>query len=299
MTRDEFGRMALGAPALQSIVMVTLPDCLLLKQWARQDGGDGDSAAAHIGGAFRRAQDALRAMLATSAEGSVSIETDDALLVIAPLGSDAAAGYLFDRSAPLGLVRLQVAQLNQHLSALVASIRGSRDLSGDLGVSAPPTVLPRPTAVPTPAPAPAAKLPQPSPLSVPPIAPPAASPPPAAPTRAPVPPVASAPPAASTRASAPSSYAQLAAAQRFQASPSAQAGGPAMTTDASARPRAVRLLEFFRRYAPDPHASMLRLSLRTGISLERLESPEAFDDTQVEVLAASVRDILGQDNVGV
>ena len=65
------------------------------------------------------------------------------------------------------------------------------------------------------------------------------------------------------------------------------------------RPRAVRLLEFLRRYAPDPHVTMLRLSLRTGIALEQLDRPEELDVSQVDQLAASVRDIIGQEQLGI
>lgn len=65
------------------------------------------------------------------------------------------------------------------------------------------------------------------------------------------------------------------------------------------RPRAVRLLEFLRRYAPDPHVTMLRLSLRTGISLEQLDRPEELDGSQIDQLAESVRDIIGQEQLGI
>jgi len=285
--KDDFGRMALGAPALQSITLVTLPDCLLLKQWSRDNDADGDSAAAHIGGAFRSAQDALRAVSSSKGTGSVSIETDEALVVISPLAVDAAAGFVFDRSAPLGLVRVQVAQLTEHLKGLLQSIRGSRDLSADLSSPSPsPSAPANPTVVMASPRGP--ELPQPSPLSVAPIPPPASTPPTATPAPAYAPPAPASPPAQTP-------------AQRFQASPPPpHASSPSLSAvDTKARPRSVRLLEFFRRYAPDPHASMLRLSLRTGISLDQLERPEALDEAQVEVLAGSVRDILGQDNVGV
>lgn len=77
---------------------------------------------------------------------------------------------------------------------------------------------------------------------------------------------------------------------------------PAPRTPSSiedSRPRAVRLLEFLRRYAPDPHVTMLRLSLRTGIALEQLDRPEELDVGQVDQLAASVRDIIGQEQLGI
>lgn len=64
-------------------------------------------------------------------------------------------------------------------------------------------------------------------------------------------------------------------------------------------PRAARLLEFLRRYAPDPHVTLLRLSLRTGIPLDQLDRPEELNESQVEKLADSVRDMIGQEQLGV
>jgi len=62
---------------------------------------------------------------------------------------------------------------------------------------------------------------------------------------------------------------------------------------AEQRPRAIRLVEFLQRYAPDPHAAMLRVSLQTGILLEVLERPESIDERDLEPIEESVKDILG------
>lgn len=247
MTREDIGRVAKGAPALHRVVVVTLPDCLLVKQWARSETQDAEAVAAHLGAAFRAAIDALRALGAAAPPDGLTIEARDCIVVVTALAEDAAAGFLFDRTAPLGLVRMQVRQLSEHLAGLVAGI--SRDL---------------PTTTPTAAESPNATA----------ISPPRATeaPRPAPSVRAPLVP----PPAPAATATP---------------APAAPAG--------ATRPRAVKLLEFFRRFAPDPHASMLRLSLRTGISLEALDQPEQLNEVQVEAIAASVSDILGQDPIGV
>ena len=59
------------------------------------------------------------------------------------------------------------------------------------------------------------------------------------------------------------------------------------------RPRGVRVMEFLNRYAPDPHAVLLRVSLRTRLPLEALEKPENLTEEQVAQVEASACEILG------
>lgn len=67
--------------------------------------------------------------------------------------------------------------------------------------------------------------------------------------------------------------------------------------DVAERPRAVRILEFLGRYAPDAHAVLKRVSLRSGITLEDLQRPESLSDQRVQALEGSVKDILGLENL--
>jgi predicted regulator of Ras-like GTPase activity (Roadblock/LC7/MglB family) len=268
MTKEDIGRIALGAPALQQVVLVSLPDCLPVKQWTRGEGRDSEAAAAHMGSLFRQAVDTARAAAARGKAQSITVETDDAVLMVTPLGPDAAAGFVFDRSAPLGLIRMQARQLSGHLAAIVPAPRDSIDLPPPEPV--PPSVLEHPDGPPRAAPL--GTSPAPSPTGWSRLEPAPAAPTIIAPARPTVVPTAT---PAST---------ELRAAPRSAAVP---------------RPRAVRLLEFFHRYAPDPHAATLRLSLRTGIGLEQLERPEGLSEDQVEALASAVRDILGQEQLGV
>ena len=65
-------------------------------------------------------------------------------------------------------------------------------------------------------------------------------------------------------------------------------------------PRAVRILEFLDRYAPDAHAVRHRVALRTGITYDTLQSSAAqLSPSQVEALEAAVCDILGLDRIEV
>ncbi len=63
------------------------------------------------------------------------------------------------------------------------------------------------------------------------------------------------------------------------------------------RSPAVRALEFVQRYAPDPHATMLRMSLKTGLTMEQLERPDELDDDQRQAIIDATEDILGLEHI--
>ena len=243
--KADLGRVALGAPALKEVFIVSNPDCLLIKSWARAGRDDAEDTAAQFGACFRSAAMALAAAAPSETTQAVTIEADGALLRLERVSDDIIAGFVFDRTAPLGLVHVQARQLRDHIQGSIEHF--SRP---DEAPAAPADAPPKPDA-----------------------------------------------------------DLRLATeidGMPFSKSPDdADATGrfpkpviPDVTTQPVARPRAVRLLDFFRRYAPDPHASLLRLSLRTGIPVERLETPDDLDDAQVDGIATAVRDILGQDQVG-
>ena len=59
------------------------------------------------------------------------------------------------------------------------------------------------------------------------------------------------------------------------------------------RPRGVRVTEFLNRYAPDPHAVMLRVALRTGIDRTLLAQPQSLTPAQVQQVEQAACGILG------
>ncbi len=63
------------------------------------------------------------------------------------------------------------------------------------------------------------------------------------------------------------------------------------------RPRAVRALEFVQRYAPDPHATLMRVALKSGLSMELLGRPEQLDDAATDRVEDAAKDILGLDSL--
>lgn len=62
---------------------------------------------------------------------------------------------------------------------------------------------------------------------------------------------------------------------------------------AEQRPRGVRIVEFLNRYAPDPHAVLLRVSLRTKLPMELLQEPEKLSDEQIALVEETACGILG------
>ncbi len=69
--------------------------------------------------------------------------------------------------------------------------------------------------------------------------------------------------------------------------------------EAKERPRSIRVREFLEKYAPDPHAALARVSLRTGISLDALRKPEALSAPQLDAFEESVKDILGLETLSI
>ena len=63
------------------------------------------------------------------------------------------------------------------------------------------------------------------------------------------------------------------------------------------RSLAVRALEFVERYAPDPHATIMRVALRSGITIEELQRPEQLSEEQAIAIETAAKDILGLDQV--
>jgi predicted regulator of Ras-like GTPase activity (Roadblock/LC7/MglB family) len=68
-------------------------------------------------------------------------------------------------------------------------------------------------------------------------------------------------------------------------------------TEVTERPRAVRALEFVQRYAPDPHATLMRVALKSGLSMDALQKPESLDDAAADRIEDAAKDILGLEQL--
>ncbi|MCB1034973.1 MAG: hypothetical protein KDD47_14190 [Acidobacteria bacterium] len=71
------------------------------------------------------------------------------------------------------------------------------------------------------------------------------------------------------------------------------------TFDVEEKPRGARIIDFLNRYAPDPHAVMLRVSLRTGIPIEEMGAPQDLSDEQVAAVESATKRILGLQSLSV
>lgn len=328
--REDFGRVALGAPALKEVFIVSIPDCLLIKSWARAERTNEEETAVQLGTVFRASITALATAVGSESIEGVTVEAKSALIRLEYVTAGMMAAFVFERTAPLGLMRVQARQLRDHIKgsveqftqptdtgaarAVTSSIdraaprfsdppsteerapprfgpRGPDELSATPALGIPRMKRPAPTAPAldraraadaftrevTPFVAEATQAPDPTPL----------------PNDLTIrPPERDAQP--------PSNEAEITGRfERPEIEPPKRPPIPEVPTRPVARPRAVRLLDFFRRYAPDPHAALLRLSLRTGIPVDLLEAPDALDDAQVDAIADSIRDILGQETVGI
>jgi predicted regulator of Ras-like GTPase activity (Roadblock/LC7/MglB family) len=225
---EDIARVAVTVAGLKQVVIVSTPDCLTVRSWARVQRADDEGTAASLGNLFMGGIEALRQTGSGAQPMTLTVESEDALLVIARLSRDMVGCFVFDRSAPLGLIRVQVRQLSEHIKQSISD-------------SLPPSE----------------RQPKERPSSIPPVA---------------------------------------ALPLRSQPSPSASG-----TEDLRPPqwPRGARLIELLKRRVPDAHAALLRLSLRTGISVEALDHADRLDDSQVELVEASVRDILGHEQLSV
>ncbi len=65
------------------------------------------------------------------------------------------------------------------------------------------------------------------------------------------------------------------------------------------RPRGLRVVEFLQRYAPDPHAVLMRTSLRSGLPMDSLNHPQDLTEQQVAHLERTACDLLGLESLNI
>ena len=173
-------------PQLIGIFVTAMPDSLLFSSWVRDGTAwSAEDVAAYFGDLVRANREGLKALGSWSTEMQVTIESAESLVVLRELSSDFVCGCVFERTAPLGMVRLHLKRLLERILHML------------------PRVQPED------------------------------------------------------------------------------------------RPRGMRIMEFLDRYAPDPHAVTLRVSLRAGISLEELRAPAQLTSEQLERLEETACKILG------
>lgn len=175
-----------GVPSIRAVFITAMPDCLLYEAWVR-DETDWviEDVASYFGDLVRANRHGLKALGSWSSEMQTTIESSDMLVILKEITSDFVCGFVFERSAPLGMVRLNLKRLLDRITANLPSVQTEE------------------------------------------------------------------------------------------------------------RPRAARIVDFLDRYAPDPHAVLLRVALRTGIPLESLRAAEGLSVEETGRLEESACRLLG------
>ncbi len=192
MSRSMLELAAEGVTPLKAVFITAMPDCLLYDAWQREESDlDVSEVASYFGDLVRSNREGLKALGSWSSDMLVTIESADTLVVLREINQHFICGSIFDRAAPLGMLRL-------HLKRMVERI--------------------------------ASQLPELTPEE---------------------------------------------------------------------RPRGVRLMDFVNRYAPDPHAAILRISVRTGLTVEQLEAAADLSEEAVERVEKAAQRILGLQEIKV
>lgn len=176
-----------GVPSIRAVFITAMPDCLLYESWVREENSAWavEDVASYFGDLVRANRHGLKALGSFSSDMQTTIESADMLVVLKEITSDFVCGCVFERNAPLGMVRLHTKRLLERILANLPSVQSEE------------------------------------------------------------------------------------------------------------RPRGVRIMEFLDRYAPDPHAVLLRVSLRTGIAVEALRSAETLTAEQIARVEETASRLLG------
>ncbi|GAB5549764.1 MAG: hypothetical protein RLP09_46855 [Sandaracinaceae bacterium] len=192
MSQTTLERAVEDVGPLRAVFITAMPDCLLYDAWERaEDGFEVEEIAAYFGDLVRSNRQGLKALGSWSSDMQVTIESAESLVVIREINEHFVCGCVFERTAPLGMVRLQMKRMIERIEEMLPQV------------------------------------------------------------------------------------------------------------EAQERPRGVRLVEFVSRYAPDPHAALMRISVRTGLTMEQLEAAEGLDADAVERLESATKRILGLTQLSV
>ena len=290
-----------GIKQLNGVLVVVMPDCLLYSGWQRPgQTWDTEIVGAFLGELTRAHMDSLDAIEDWSSVNQVTLELDQALVILRRVKDPFVVGYIFEKSAAIGWARLQVQRTIRGIEQSLDSGQPIEEVSAPPPPPAPPSAPERVVVARTPAP--------PAPRSVPP--PPATPPAPPAPSDA-------MPTASGFRGRSPSASPEATPAEIppapavAVAKPSIPPVPPVPLTPEPAEPEAAaepeaqednipkgtRLIKYLDAHAPDTHAALLRVSLQTGLPLTLLRMPDSLSDDEFAQVEESVRRILGVEQL--
>ncbi len=109
-----------GIPSLRGCFISIMPDALLFDSWIREgESWISEQVAAYFGDLVRSNREGLKALNSWSSDMQVTIESSDILLVLKEIQSDFVIGVVFERNAPLGMVRIYVKKLIDRLEPMI------------------------------------------------------------------------------------------------------------------------------------------------------------------------------------
>lgn len=325
MTQSDMESLVSGIKQLNGVLVVVMPDCLLYSVWQRPgQTWDSDVVGAYLGELVRAHRDGLDAIDGWANVAQMTVELDEALIVLRPVGDEFVIGYVFEPGTAVGWARLQIQRTINTLAVNIGQELGSSAepiATAASAATAHTTSSQRATftaeSSPGAGPAPSQDSASPPPM------PPASSPPTSSPRSSSASPWPSASnkssphsggaPEAETstsaRDAAPKSAATHSPANapagsgpKYDSVPSpeyARAGTqPAADADPEEdMPKGTRLIKYLDAHAPDTHAALLRVSLQTGLPLTLLRMPDSLSDDEFAQVEESVRRILGVEQL--
>jgi predicted regulator of Ras-like GTPase activity (Roadblock/LC7/MglB family) len=100
-----------GVKGIEGLFLTAMPDCLLYDSWVSEDKNwAAEDVAIYFGDLIRSNREGLKALYAYSADMQVTIESSDVIVVLKEVRGDFVVGFVFDKSTPLGMIRLQVSK---------------------------------------------------------------------------------------------------------------------------------------------------------------------------------------------
>jgi predicted regulator of Ras-like GTPase activity (Roadblock/LC7/MglB family) len=98
-----------GIKGIEGLFLTAMPDCLLYDSWvSKEKSWSAEEVAVYFGDLIRSNREGLKALNAYSADMQVTIESSDLMVVLKEVRGDFVIGFVFDKSMPLGMIRLQV-----------------------------------------------------------------------------------------------------------------------------------------------------------------------------------------------
>lgn len=121
---DDFLEKAVSdIPSARAVFVTAMPDCLLFAAWVRgNDTLPVEDVAAYFGDLIRSNRRALSSLGAWTQEMQVTVEAADTLIVLREVNADFVCGALFDKDAPLGMVRLSMRRLLERVAAQLPKV---------------------------------------------------------------------------------------------------------------------------------------------------------------------------------